>query len=110
MGSKPSLIADQLEDIEKRLAVIYAEKEALIKKTVADCDHPLDAIYELPYEEGSWLGYQRPWLICSKCGYTEEGWGCGYKKLRHAEYKDPPIITRERWVSMRTIQREQERE
>ena len=109
MGSKPSLIADQLEDIQKRLAVIYAEKEALIKKTVADCDHPLEAIRELPYVS-DFVCSQRPWLICSKCGYTAEGWGCGYKKLRHAEYTKPPTITSEQWSAMSTITVRQERE
>lgn len=102
---KPSLIADQLADIEQRLAVICAEKEALIKKTVSECDHPLDAIRELPYSKDGWDGWgcSRPWLICSKCGYTEEGWGCGYKLLRHAEYKDPPKIKFAEWLSLRTI-------
>jgi hypothetical protein len=100
---KPSLIADQLADIEQRLAVIYAEKEALIKKTVDECDHPIESIYERPYQDNSWLGYEKPWLICSKCGYTEEGWYCGYRFLRHAEHKKVPTVTRAQWNSMRTL-------
>jgi hypothetical protein len=108
--SGPILIADQLEDIKQRLEAIYAEKEALIKYTVTHCSHPLEAIYELPYKEDGWLGCFRPWLICSLCGYTEEGWGCGYKKLRHAEYTKPPTITGEQWSLIRTVSIRQERE
>ncbi|MFN7318290.1 MAG: hypothetical protein ACK5S6_02160 [bacterium] len=63
---KPTLIADQLADIEQRLAAIYAEKEALIKKTVSECGHPLKAIWELPYGQYPWGSCDKPWLICSK--------------------------------------------
>jgi hypothetical protein len=108
--SGPILIAAELEDIQQRLDVIYAEKEALIRKTVSECSHPLEAIYELPHKYHEWLQAERPWLICSLCGYTEEGWGCGYKKLRHAEYEDLLIINKERWNKMRTITVSQGRE
>ena len=100
---KPTLIADQLADIEQRLAVIYAEKEALIKKTVSECHHPLETIRELPYKSYPWGSCEKPWLICSKCGYTEEGWYCGYRLLRHAEHKNVPTITRAQWNSLRTV-------
>jgi hypothetical protein len=109
-SGRPILIADQLEEIDKRVRAILAEREALIKDTVAGCRHPWEAIYELPYKPHEWLQSERPWLICSLCGLTEEGWGCGYKKLRHAEHKDLLIISRDRWNKMRTITVSQGRE
>jgi hypothetical protein len=107
---RPILIADRLEEIDKRLAAVKAERVALIQDTVAGCSHPLEAIYELPYKQHEWLQADRPWLICSLCGYTEEGWGCGYNKLRHAEYAKPLTITKEQWLAMRTFAVMQERE
>jgi hypothetical protein len=97
---KPKLIEKELTDIEARLKAIYEEKESLIEVTVAGCSHPVEDVRELPY----FASGGKPWLICSKCGYTEEGWYCGYKKLRHAEYAEVPRISFATWIELRTIQ------
>jgi hypothetical protein len=107
---RPQLLAEALDDLDERIQELYARKKVLIDLTVAGCSHPLEAIYELPYKPHEWLQADAPWLICSLCGYTEEGWGCGYKKLRHAEYAKPPTITKEQWLAMRTVAVMQERE
>ena len=100
---KPLHVVDKLEEISRKIDALHAEKKAIIDEMVNSCSHPLEAIYELPYHRYPWGSCEKPWLICSKCGYTEEGWYCGYKLLRHAEHKNVPTITREQWNLMRTV-------
>jgi len=44
------------------------------------CKHPADQILEGPYQDGYFT--QPPFRVCKLCGYAEEGWHCGYWKLR----------------------------
>lgn len=99
----PSLIAKDLVKINRAIDRWYEKKRQTISEAVNSCEHPIEAIFEKPYKERGWVGCDRPWLICSKCGYTEEGWGCGYKKLKHAEYKKLPQISDEDWNQMSTV-------
>lgn len=96
---KPKLIAKELEDMESRVRAINKERAALIETTVTGCNHPVDDVRELPYTETG----AKPWLICTQCGYTEEGWYCGYKKLRHAEFKGVQTIKIKDWIAISTI-------
>jgi len=41
------------------------------------CDH--DEFAEASYESGG--GTRRPFRTCIACGFTEQGWGCGYQIL-----------------------------
>jgi hypothetical protein len=93
---------EELLALETQAKEIQAKRDAVIERTICECSHDLEHIRELPWQDKGWLGADRPWLICSRCGLTEEGWGCGYKKLRHAEYKDVPKISSAIWFAMRT--------
>jgi len=43
------------------------------------CNHPI--IAETDYETYTFFNASPPIRICEICGYEEEGWGSGYKKL-----------------------------
>lgn len=97
---RPNLISMQLVGMEAEIDAIYARKAALIQKTVAKCKHPIQWVHELKYTDS---GDGRPWLICTDCGYTEEGWGCGYYKLKHADTHKQARISFEDWLEIRTV-------
>lgn len=52
-------------------------QEALFKM----CDHPLDDIV-FAHCYDSCGDHLPPMRVCTICGLGEEGWGCGFKKLR----------------------------
>lgn len=69
------------EEIEKQI-------DKLISSIKKNCKHPVSHIVEIPYKpRGShdWDGEvsDPPYRICKICGYKEEGWGCGYNKLKY---------------------------
>jgi len=77
-------LLQQKQDIENII-------QKIIDETVCNCKHPKESIRELSDTEACGL----PWLICMDCGLAEEGWGCGYKKLRHGEYSSDRISHKE---------------
>jgi hypothetical protein len=87
-------LRDELQIFAKEAEELRNKREAAIERVISQCDHDMEHMRELPSEDNGWLGYSRPWLICARCGLTEEGWGCGYKALKHAAYKDIPKISR----------------
>jgi hypothetical protein len=89
------LLRDDFLKIQATIEELKEQQRMLVEKTISECSHPIEHIRE-------WIGHDRPWLICAACGLTEEGWGCGYKKLKHAAYQDVPQIRDEMWFSMRT--------
>jgi len=44
--------------------------------------------------EGGHSATLRPFRVCTKCGYAEEGWGSGYSNLNN-NYKDVKIMSRD---------------
>lgn len=103
---KPYLIGIELERLQIKIDGLLQEKQELIDKTIAGCEHPLSAIRELPYTPSAGLFVaDPPYLVCTACGLSEKGWGCGYKKLRHAENKNVKQITVKEWaeVALRII-------
>jgi hypothetical protein len=96
---KPYLISIELERLQIKIDALLKEKRELIDKTIKECEHPLAAIRELPYKPpiNSFFTAEPPHLVCTACGLSEQGWGCGYKKLKHADNKNVKQITREEW-------------
>lgn len=93
-------VHDECNKIDQQIEELQQRKKEIIEKATQSCSHPVEAVVELPYESHAY-GSERPWLLCKACGLTEEGWGCGYKKLRHAEFKDVPKISRAYWLKTR---------
>jgi hypothetical protein len=84
----------KVETINTNISLLNKRRRNLIDELIDSCSHPLDFIYE--YKNG------RPWLICMKCGLTEEGWGCGYNLLAHAGYAKLNRIYSDDWFNCRT--------
>ena len=95
----PKLIAAELTELDAKAKEIFQERQRVIMNAVSACNHPAESVYELPYN----LGLDRPWLVCSLCGYSEEGWGCGYTKLKHAEFEKPKRIDLEEWFMLALV-------
>lgn len=77
---KPS-VQNKLAVFATRIAKRIAEREAFIRKLQAKCEHPVEALRDAPFVGGTVID-QKPFRVCTLCGYAEEGWGCGYLKLR----------------------------
>lgn len=99
----PELLRYNLSVLDREIEALKKKRKDIIQEVTDKCDHPLESIVELPYEEVSLLNTRRPWLVCSKCGYAEEGWGTGYKKLRKAEHQNPVKITHEEFCALVTL-------
>ena len=98
---KPYLISIELERLQTKIDTLLQEKSELIDKTIAECEHPLSAIRELPYKPSvGLLSADPPYLVCTACGLSEQGWGSGYKKLKHAQNKNVKQITTKEWVEV----------
>jgi hypothetical protein len=99
---KPYLISIELERLQTKIDALLIEKRELIEKTIKECEHPLSAICERPYVPTTTLAGDSlpPYLVCTACGLSEQGWGSGYKKLKHADNKNVKQITREEWAEV----------
>jgi hypothetical protein len=102
----PTLLQKSLPIILAKIEKLHDKREGIINSAVASCDHPLEAIRELPYNANPFFT-AKPWLVCTKCGYAEQGWYCGYKRLKHAEYKNPPKITHEQFCTYALVRKHQ---
>src|SRR5438270_13759822 len=54
---------------------IAAERAAVA--VVEACSHPIEAIVEGQYRPSEWFNATPSFLLCTICGYAEEGWGAG---------------------------------
>lgn len=82
-----------MRDHARSQAAAFAEQaHELVERVQRECTHPADGIYEAPYVKAGWLSAQPPYRVCLRCGWAEEGWGCGWQLLRTADesYERPP--------------------
>lgn len=101
----PDLSA-KLGRMAAEIALLQLQRRLLMQEAVDYCSHPINRIYLYENREG--LGFRGPWLVCAECGYSEQGWGIGYDKLKYAAYRDVPKITREQWLATSTVRVAQE--
>lgn len=96
-------LRDKIDSIDAQIKELKKQKEELIKETIKCCNHPMESVRHLEYEDHGWLGCSQPWLICLDCGFTEQGWDVSLKsKLRPINrYKCKPI-TKKLWNKVRT--------
>lgn len=87
----------KLNKINQKKKQLDDTRRRLIDEVTGKCPHKY--ALELPYELGL-LGTEPPWLICLNCGLTEQGWGCGYKKL--AKSQPCGTINHNDWLVQRT--------
>lgn len=81
--------------LDKEIALLKQDREKTLTMMQAACKHPVDEWLETPYYSGGPYGYSSGELrVCKLCGYAEEGWGCGFWKLKGYGL-DIPVISRD---------------
>ncbi len=79
MGS----IFETVKDLDAQRDALKAKKEKIIQTYQDKCPHPL-----LQIVENRWGSPE--FRVCRRCGYAEDGYGCGYWKLAPNEYGSIP--------------------
>lgn len=70
-----------------------------VKKFQKVCKHP--HLIECEYKSMNYGSSMPPLRVCKDCGLSEDGWSCGYEKLRQKdEYQESlreriPLVSRE---------------
>ena len=81
----------------ERITHPLKEEILALHKIIEGCKHPISHIVQGEYipDDDSYFGnHSTPdFRVCKICGYAEEGWGCGYRRLRGSR-KDVPEIHR----------------
>ena len=67
---------------EKRVTKAKENLKNIIKDVQAKCKHPKEFVHEADWQpETTFFNAQPPFLVCTKCGLAETGWGIGYHTL-----------------------------
>jgi hypothetical protein len=80
-----------IDRIDLKIEKLQGEREVLRQTGQNKCSHPAGEILEAEYANGNYFT-SPPFRVCKLCGYAEEGWHCGYWKLR--EDSAVPSVTR----------------
>lgn len=75
----------------------YRHVVARVQKT---CRHPIKFIVECSYREGPDFSSSKPIRVCTHCGLSEDGWGCGYQVLAPNKIRLDSIASRERVIGL----------
>ena len=74
---------DRYNQLGLEIEALEGVRDGYIKSMQAACDHPKEQIVEGGYISSEWSNnHTPPFRVCKLCGYSEEGWGCGYNKLQ----------------------------
>lgn len=98
-----------LNDLDAQENILAEKREKLIHSEQEACPHPLHEIVEGSYApSGIIVGPYAPFRVCRRCGYAEEGWGCGYLKLAPDTHDIPslPRDTAQKYVLKKLSQRQ----
>lgn len=96
--------AEILRDEKAKLYDAGVRFKQLVRQLQEECPHPKEDIIEGDMHRGSTYGgcgvhvstSQPPFRVCRRCGYAEEGWGCGYWKITK-DYSVPTLPREEAW-------------
>jgi hypothetical protein len=74
---------DRLAALKVQRDAIDAELRLLLPEIQAACGHPEKEIVEGEHQSYSFgfHGVEPPFRVCRRCGYSEQGWDCGYFRL-----------------------------
>ncbi len=75
-----NLKRDRIIAIEQQLEVLEKEAATLKKALQKECNH--SQVVEVEYSHSVYFNSSPPRRLCLLCGLEEDGWGCGYQKLR----------------------------
>jgi hypothetical protein len=76
---------NDIKKLDKRIEDLEKKREAALGKLQSECKHPIGEVIEAHYRQAGYFGPMPPFRVCKSCGYAEDGWGCGYWKLRNNE-------------------------
>ena len=84
---------DRLVALKVQRDAIDAELRLLLPEIQAACGHPEKEIVEGEYQSYSFgfHGAEPPFRVCRRCGYSEQGWDCGYFRLYPNNYSIPRL-------------------
>ena len=82
-------LRNEVIELRKKIKNLQKEESGLTKKLREKCSH--ETIYETPYQPETLMFNTRPpRKICIICGESEEGWDCGYEKLKNEPVRSVP--------------------
>lgn len=85
-----SSISKKINEFNQKITRLQQQRKDFIKSVQSECAHPVELVREAHFVEGIIID-RRPFRVCIDCGYAEEGWGCGYRKLHGSNYKIPMV-------------------
>lgn len=75
-----------LDDLSGHQSTLTQLKQDLIADMQSSCEHPHNEVVEGKCRPGNHLRLTLPpFRVCRRCGYAEEGWGCGYWLMTYPE-------------------------
>lgn len=80
-----SKLRKQVNAIDSGIDKLEERREKTIRSFQSRCKHPATQIREAPHYSSGYGYSDPPFRVCIDCGYAEEGWHCGYWKLRDDE-------------------------
>lgn len=94
-GLKDQKFLNDLFSLNSQIKTLQQIRNGLIDEVVKECEHPVLQIFQYrPIGEPDWL-------ICMKCGLTEEGWTHKDRILKNT-YNHPKIDF-DTWLNYRTL-------
>lgn len=96
----------EIKRINEVIAILHEKKVEIMERIVRLCNHPLEDLREKPFKsnkDSSLFGSEPEWIICTKCGLTEIGWGIGHVVLKHGAYQRLSKCTEDEWNKWKTI-------
>lgn len=87
-----------IERLDAKINALEEQRKVLSKNGQKKCSHPASEILEAEYVGGTYFSTP-PFRVCKLCGYAEEGWHCGYWKLRD----DNPVPSVSREAAMKYV-------
>jgi hypothetical protein len=90
----------ELKRLEARVNKLQEEYRVKLRVFQRECKHP--NVLECAYTEMHYGNCLPPRRVCKDCGLAEDGWGCGFQKLRQPdEYRTSlreriPLVSRDR--------------
>lgn len=77
---------EEVDKINSEIDYLKSERDYLVERLQDECEHPIKEVREVDYKSSNYGSSLRPFRVCLRCGYAEEGWGCGYWRLHRSEY------------------------
>lgn len=94
--SKRQKLKKLIASLKEERVNLNTRIEKLETKLMDKCPHPFEALRVGNFIPANSWGSPTPDMrVCTDCGYAEEGWGCGFWKLRTDYGVDIPSMSRD---------------